>query len=244
MAEAWLEFTKGQRFPHPQSLKLDLENLWFGPNADNEINRMLWASRFLNIAPDRMYQLWCMDNLVYVEMNKQGVDPEQFDQISQTLGIHLLRNELNHFPYYLTLQHHLQRFAYGSKILLLGHTAGAEIEVIEGNGCEPHLCTPFSSSMYLCEERLLEDRVDFVSVCYEESEVFGHEYAMVVLSQWQPQPRALVSLAYEVIPEGGFVLASSKCCAAIEELDGLGMVRVPSQMVAAVLLQKIKHDEA
>lgn len=146
--------------------------------------RQRWLCDYTGMPEAAICLLWDdADTLKKERGDLANLPDASFLQVSSQLGTVLLRREVESYNYYNALCRALrlcEGVQKGAPVLFFGLTAGAEVEVIKAAGGVPHLCMPYGSARLMCEERLFDGRIDWVSVRYETDIAPGSYFYIVV----------------------------------------------------------------
>jgi hypothetical protein len=179
------------------------------PQDKAVLTRIYWLSRYLQRDPSYTTRVWFGD-----------ITNEDTDTTS------LFKNEMDALPYYKCLRVELSKRCYfNDKVLVIGATSGAEVEVIRNLSFSPMVFAADNSIGRVMEERLLNDLIGFESLSYKDvvSPVYRSHFA--VMSPYIVEgAEELIRFAYNLLGSYGWIvfprlnLGLAKACKSLKML--------------------------
>jgi hypothetical protein len=193
-------------------------------------DRFRWLCQFYKLVdPNDLLKHWLDPNPIAVERATHKEESfEEFSKNSWSFGLQMLRDEIQYFKWFCQLQMCLKERVYPSdKVVVLGPTAGGEIEAVSAAGVTPYyLSRPEWLTCVQAESRLLSDRIVFESIEWKDlgSMVGGFKYA--ILTPYVGDDTDYIRLLYDSIGLYGYLGCPSSCIKLTEEMESLGMYRL------------------
>lgn len=209
-------------------------------------NRLRWVARFLQVHPSELYGAWLNDNLIVEESRfLQELQVEDFQAESRTFGIHMLRSEVGMASYYTQLRDALSQIInaenapkFSETFLVLGPTAGGEIEAIHAAGGVALACLGEGEHVRMCEERLLHSLVPFETITWDELDQKLRTAKYIILTPYVARPKWTAQLAYSMLQLYGLVICPATSIIPIEEFTLLDALRCDSSALLATFFKQ------
>jgi len=152
---------------------------------------------------------------------------EEFLAESTTFGIKMLKDEVKYLAYCNALHWFIRsRRSNRSFVLMLGPTAGGEVEAIANTRALPMLACNGEPWASQAEARLLCDKVIFDTDTIPRLEDRQLGFRFVVLSPYLEDPYYWVRRAYNLLGLAGYLIFPQNQLAFAEACDMLGMMEV------------------
>lgn len=231
-APVWSEYLRGQRhcetgdlalFPWLDGMRLT--------DADvirvQQANRFRWISKYIRVHPNELYGSWLDEDILLKEREfLRGCSNQDFQGQSRTFGLYMLRREMKHAEFYMQAHHFLAaRIWHNDNVLVIGPTAGGEVEMVQDVGGFPLVCLGDGDHAEMCEERLLHDRVVFQAVTIDELQQHPPKVHFVVITPYVLNQRAVARVVYNLLGMHGWVVCSIECQDLIEEFERMDLAR-------------------
>lgn len=189
-------------------------------------NRFRWYCNFSGLSPGDLWNSWSSRDPMSLERAENPEIPwEAFKKVSRRLGMWLLREELQSYPFFLDLSDAVySRSRRGESCLVVGPTAGGELEVVSKCSCFPTFLAEPSPSVLMAESRVMEDGFAFESKTRAELLRAPQRYRLIVLTDHFDEPETIRFL-YDLLGLYGYVFCPSRCTKAAEEMEMIGMVK-------------------
>jgi hypothetical protein len=231
----WLDYLDGVEPSYPEDIALFP---YIDEEPDDERTRLKmlkarfrWLKDFRHSMSRKvLFAEWQnRDILIDTRTAQRHVDLHDFYNREESLGLHLLRSEVDNLSYYKQLRDALKlRIRRDMPVLIFGPTAGAEVEAITDAGCSPKIVVydPKAPWVNQLHERMFHDSQEYEVYTYDEFARSQPESRFVVLSNFIPDIPTALRLASAHVGSHGFVLFSSANRAFIRGAKTLGLIRV------------------
>lgn len=210
---------------------IDKSTVTDSEKAQMASDRLRWVESMYSGSLETLRDAWeGTDYLIEERSMHSSLPLEEFHRVSVTLGLHLLRTEIEKIPWLRMLKDCLRlRTEFWDPVMFVGPTSGAEIEAIHVAKGSPILVTDSGKEdqpwINLCEERLLHSGIPHESLPLTDlvSNPFKARY--IVISPWVPNQEETIRASYNALGKYGFILTPSTNPTPGSVATGLGMIR-------------------
>ncbi len=232
--DSWVDYLDGCLTSYPEDIALFS---LIDEEADTpEFREKLQKARFRWLKEcyededrDELFRSWkSATNALISERELMGGSLWEFYHSSHWLFLYMLRTESSNLAYYKALRNAIAlRTERDSPIVFFGPTAGAEVETISDAYGHPIIVSFSKDAKWtpLLEERLIHDSVSFRVHTYDEFAKERPETKFTVLSNFLPDAKTTLRVAFNCLETYGFILFHSSNEVMVNEAEVLGMVR-------------------